>query len=164
MKTLTVVRHAHAENARPGADDTDRALSRRGQKEATLAATTFAARNPDVDLLLASPARRARATAEAFAQALGFEARAIEYDERLYLAGADTLFVVVQALDGSLRHVVLIGHNPGMSEFVRALTGDEVARELRTAEARSCRCDISNWEDLAERCGAPADDQRTRSC
>lgn len=149
MKTLTVVRHAHAENARPDRDDKDRALSPRGRKEATLAAVTFAASRPDADLLLASPARRARATAEAFAQALGLETRAIEYEERLYLAGVDTLFAVVQALAGSLSHVVLIGHNPGVSEFVRALTDDSAAAELATAAVRSFRCDVGTWQDVA---------------
>lgn len=158
MKTLTVVRHAHAEGARAGLDDRDRALSPRGQQEATLAAAKFAAARGDADRILSSPARRAHASAEAFAQALGFDARAVDYDDRLYLAGRDTLFDVVRGLESWLQHVVVIGHNPGMSEFVRALTGDDSTGELATAAVRSFRCDIDDWQSLGEGSGAPMDE------
>jgi phosphohistidine phosphatase len=148
VKTLSVVRHAHAENALPGKDDRDRVLSQRGQSEAAVAAARFAIDHPDADLVLASPARRARATAEAFAQALGFDARAVEADERLYLASADLLFEIVRQLDESLRHVVLIGHNPGVSHFVRELADDVQVEELATSAVRTLQCDVTAWPEL----------------
>jgi phosphohistidine phosphatase len=148
VKTLSVVRHAHAENAPPGKHDRDRVLSQRGQREAAIAAAKFATDYPDADLVLASPARRARATAEAFAQALGFDGRAVESDERLYLAGAELLFEIVRALDESFRHVVLIGHNPGVSAFVRELTDDVQAEELATGAVRTFQCDVGAWQEL----------------
>lgn len=156
-RSLTVVRHAHAENARPGKEDFDRALSVRGQSETAIAAAKFAASSPDPDLLLASPARRAHATAEAFAQALALDARAIEFDERLFLASSDILFAVLQSLDSSIRNVVLVGHNPGMSDFVRTLSSDPGAKDLSTAEYRSFACGVNEWQELAPGSGIPVD-------
>ncbi len=147
-RTLTLVRHAHADNARPGQEDADRPLSGRGQKEAALAAAAFGAAARDPDLLLASPSRRTRATADALAQSLGLGGGAVQFDDRLYLAPVDTLLEVLQASADARRHIVVIGHNPGLSDFVRTLTGDPDATDLPTAGVRSYRCDIRHWRDL----------------
>jgi phosphohistidine phosphatase len=147
MKTLTVVRHAHAENARPGQEDADRGLSARGQQEAAATATHLATFDPSPDLLLVSPARRARSTAEALTQALAFDPPAVIFDDRLYNASVDTLFEVVRAVPAAPRHVVVVGHNPGLSAFIRALTGTD--RELAPAGIWSCEISLDGWQTLA---------------
>lgn len=154
-RTLTVVRHAHSEAARPGQDDADRPLSARGQREAGLAAVAFARSvdRQDVPLLLASPSRRTRATAEEFARALGLDPASVQTDERLYLASVDALFDVLQGVEDAQRHVVVIGHNPGLSDFVRALSGDATVTDLPPAAVKRFDCALRGWRNLTASSG-----------
>jgi phosphohistidine phosphatase len=154
-RTLTVVRHAHAEPARPGQDDADRPLSTRGQREAGLAAVAFARtlNAQEVPLLLTSPSRRTRATAEEFARALGLDPAAVRLDDRLYLASVDALFDVLQGSDDGQRHVVVIGHNPGLSDFVRALSGDGAIADLPPAAVKRFECVLRGWRNLTTSSG-----------
>ena len=64
MKTLLLLRHAKAENAAPGSSDINRALNERGKKEAQAIGTFIRKQNLTVELVLCSPAVRARETAE----------------------------------------------------------------------------------------------------
>ena len=154
-RTLSVVRHAHAEPARPGQDDSERPLSARGQREAGLAAVAFARTvdKQEVPLLLASPSRRTRATAEEFARALGLDPSSVRLDDRLYLASVDGLFDVLQGADDPQHHIVLIGHNPGLSDFVRALAGDATVTDLPPAAVKRFDCALRGWRNLTASSG-----------
>jgi len=147
-RLLTLVRHAHADNARPGQEDAARPLSVRGQREAGLAASGFASAFPAAQFILASPSRRTRSTAEAFEMALGLGSGSTHYEDKLYLASVDALFEVVQSIDQRHAHVVVIGHNPGLSEFVRAFSGVHGMADLPPAAVKTFSCELRTWREL----------------
>ena len=64
MRELVLLRHAHAESAAPGQDDFDRPLSRDGLAEAEAAGAWLRKQSWTPDLIVCSPARRARETLE----------------------------------------------------------------------------------------------------
>jgi phosphohistidine phosphatase len=131
---LTILRHGHAIDTAPGGGrDFDRPLSPRGHDEALRAGRQIAAEVGLPDLALVSPALRTRQTAEALGS-VGLEPRAREYPDELYLATLPTLLTHLRAAQGTLGHVLLVGHNPGLSELVTALRGDETHAGLGTAE------------------------------
>ena len=55
---LLLWRHAHAHDALPGQSDMDRALSRKGEKQASAMASWLNERLPADTLILCSPAKR----------------------------------------------------------------------------------------------------------
>ena len=63
MKTLVLVRHAKSSWGKPGLEDRDRPLSRRGKRDAPRMGKRLAKQGVKPDLVLSSPARRALATA-----------------------------------------------------------------------------------------------------
>ena len=69
MKKLYIVRHTKKEDEDLNQDDYDRELSEDGKTEAKNIAENFAKKNPQIDLIVASPAKRTRDTAEIFAKA-----------------------------------------------------------------------------------------------
>jgi phosphohistidine phosphatase len=142
VKRLTLVRHAHADTEQHPVKDFDRPLSDRGIEQARNAAAAFAAGRPEVDLILSSPAQRAFATAEAFATALGYAPRRIVTELPLYLASPETILLLLEKLDETLRHVLVVGHNPGLSALARQLSGNLQMGELNTAAVYSA--DVSN--------------------
>jgi phosphohistidine phosphatase len=131
---LTILRHGHATETAPGGGrDFDRPLSPRGHDEALRAGRQIAAEVGPPDLALVSPALRTRQTAEAL-DGVGLAPRAREYPDELYLATLPTLLERLRAARGTVAHLLLVGHNPGLSELVAALRGDETHAGLGTAE------------------------------
>lgn len=73
------------------------------------------------DLVLSSPAVRARETIEIVIKAAG--ETELRFDQRIYEAGPLRLLEVISQIDEDKRSVLLVGHNPGMEELLQALTG-----------------------------------------
>ena len=73
------------------------------------------------DLLLSSPAIRARETIETIIKAAKLPSE-LRYDQRIYEAGPLRLFEVVSQIEDEHITVLLVGHNPGMEELLQLLT------------------------------------------
>ncbi|HSC07855.1 MAG TPA: histidine phosphatase family protein [Steroidobacteraceae bacterium] len=147
MRRLTLVRHAKSDWKNSDLKDFDRPLNRRGQKEAPQMAELLAAQQVRVDLLLTSPAVRALETARLFARALNYPPRRLKSDERLYLAQPKEILEVVRGIGSRVRHLMLVGHNPGLSEFAQALSNDSELGELPTSAVYAVDLDIRSWGD-----------------
>jgi phosphohistidine phosphatase len=121
---VTLVRHAHSEWPGYAGKDYDRPLTDRGMEDALATAREILAAGLKPDLLLSSAARRARDTSQILARELGLVAGAVRFSDRLYNASAATLEMAVQDASSRSKHIMLVAHNPGISDFARALTGD----------------------------------------
>ena len=127
MKYLTVLRHAKSSWDHPGLNDHDRPLNERGKLAAPavcsfLHKTYFGGSGKDPLLprperLIASSAIRTVSTAQFAREALGLLPADLLLDTHLYLASSDTILNVVRNLDEAWKHVMLVGHNPGLHEF-----------------------------------------------
>lgn len=115
MRRLTLVRHGHAE-ARAEGGDFYRALSAQGRSETTRTAAALSARLPAPDSMLASEALRTHETAQLLSEHLK-SATVIKTSKALYHASSSTLLDVIQGTPNSVQHLLLVGHNPGLSEL-----------------------------------------------
>jgi phosphohistidine phosphatase len=115
--TLLLMRHA--KSAYPdGVADFDRPLAPRGEREAGLAGDWLRANLPGVDAVLCSTATRARATLER----TGVDAPA-RYASRLYGATPGAVLDELNGVGGDVATVLLIGHEPTMSQVALGLAG-----------------------------------------
>ena len=147
MRCLTLIRHAHAEAERAGIKDFDRSLSETGVREARAAALKLAAENPQVDLILSSPAVRALQTAQIFARALAYPEPRIGTDASLYLASPDAILAALEDIEDAVRHVLVFGHNPGISILARQLSANSRMPELNTAGVFSIQLTLPSWAE-----------------
>ncbi len=142
--SLYVLRHAKAE--RDGfADDHERPLRKRGRKAAR-AIGRFLTRIGEVpELVLASSAVRARETAELALAAGHWETR-LELQDGIYEASPATLSRIAAAVTGAER-VLVVGHQPALSLWIRALTG---GREPAFPTGALARLDfeLARWSAL----------------
>ena len=122
MKILTLIRHAKSSWKDPSLPDWDRPLNKRGRRDAPMMGGRLAGREAYADLLITSSAVRAVATAEAIAEAIEYPADEISVDERLYGADEYEILEVIQGLDDAWERVMLIAHNPGLTDLVNALS------------------------------------------
>jgi phosphohistidine phosphatase len=120
-RTLVILRHAKAEQSATGRDE-DRSLTSRGHADASAAGAWLATGGYLPDAVLCSPSRRTRQTWHDVAIALtsvmsGGGGPVVSYHPHLYDGDVDTLIDLLRALSPDARSVLLIGHNPAVSEL-----------------------------------------------
>ena len=142
-RTLVVVRHAKSDWGQAMPDE-KRPLNDRGRREAPLIGRWLAEHVDALDLVVCSPATRARQTWRLAAGTLPPSVKA-HYDERVYAAGPRELMAVVEELDDGVGTAVLVGHNPGLAELVELLCGERV--ELKTSAVAVLRWE-GTWADV----------------
>ena len=127
-RTLVLLRHAKAETPGDRAD-VDRRLTSRGRKDANAAGAWMAAQKLHPDLVLCSPAARTRQTWEGVSLGLG-DARPgdtpeVRYEEGLYDGGRTEIFDLLRAVPDTVRTVLVVGHNPTISDVSTMLVPDD---------------------------------------
>lgn len=123
MKTLLVMRHAKSSWDSPQLKDFARPLAQRGLDDIPKMAARLRARGASVEAIVCSPAERTLSTAALLAAQLGLEPSRVNSNPELYFAGAPMLLRAVQGFDDGLEAVMLVGHNPAVTDFVNALAG-----------------------------------------
>jgi phosphohistidine phosphatase len=123
--------------------DFDRPLSERGKSDAQLIGEYI--RKSKADLVISSPAERARQTAELALKAAGLKVE-LRFDKRIYDAEVHRLLNVISQIEDAAKSVVLIGHNPGFEELLEALTGEN--RDLPTASLACIELRAERWSKV----------------
>jgi phosphohistidine phosphatase len=112
MKTLFLIRHAKSSWATIGQPDHERPLELRGQKDAPRMAKYLKQLGVKPDLIVSSPAVRARTTAEYFAKEFGIDAKSIDIQQDIYEADERDIAHVIRSLPEDKHTVLIFGHNP----------------------------------------------------
>jgi phosphohistidine phosphatase len=147
-RRLTLLRHGKAQSIDACAEDFERALTRRGIIEAQEMAARIIHRDLVPDLILVSPAERAWATAEIIANACDLDPKQVQCARELYLATPDTTWRLLAPRDASLRHIMICGHNPGLSQLAGRLGPKPQTRELPTAGIATAVWHNADWATL----------------
>jgi phosphohistidine phosphatase len=124
VRHVILVRHAHAEWPEYNGRDFDRPLTSRGLDDARRTAEAIKDAGLVAGLLLTSPARRTLQTAGFIATTLGLSDQAVQPVQALYNAPAGILHNELRNVAAAARTVILVAHNPGISELARMLTGN----------------------------------------
>ncbi|MGR2752696.1 SixA phosphatase family protein [Agromyces arachidis] len=148
MKTLVLVRHAKSSWGDPAIPDHDRPLNDRGRRDAPEMGRRLRERGTAPDAILSSTAARARTTAEAIAAALGLQPDAVTLDEGLYGASADAILGAVGVLDEGIATVMVVAHDPGLSELVWRMSGE--VEHMPTCAVAEFRFAAASWAEVAE--------------
>lgn len=156
MKILGLLRHAKSDWDDMSTRDFDRGLNDRGRRGAALIGDHIREHGVKWEVMVASPAERVKRTIDqAFPDAQPV------FDERLYLASAETILETVADHAGDAAAVLAIGHNPGMQEVLFDLVSpqnenglfDEASAKFPTAAYAVFACDIDDWSQLSKGCG-----------
>ena len=148
MKKIYLVRHAKSSWDNPSLGDIDRPLNQRGRKSAPLMGHRLAERGVSVDLIISSPANRARSTAEYIASAIGYDIDAIEINNLIYFEGASTMLDVIQQTSEDIQSLMIVGHNPDMSSLFHTLS-DSRGMDMPTCAVASLEFD-GEWSELEQ--------------
>ncbi|HEY5790212.1 MAG TPA: histidine phosphatase family protein [Gammaproteobacteria bacterium] len=126
-RELLILRHAKSDWNTAAASDFERPLNDRGKRDAPRVGAWLAAQGWLPDHVVASPAKRAKATARKVCQELGVDPDAIDWQPRAYLADVPTLLSLLARCPVAAERVLLVGHNPGLEELLATLVGETLA-------------------------------------
>lgn len=145
MKTLLILRHGKSSWDHPELNDHDRPLKKRGRRDAPRMGKLLKKETLVPDLILSSTAERAFRTAELVAENCGY-AGSIQRAETLYHGSPEDFAGVLVEVDDASDCVMIVGHNPGLEELLRILTGK--AERLPTAALARVKLPIMSWKQL----------------
>ena len=91
------------------------------------------------------------------ARELKVAATQLRQDERLYLASPPDLLAVVRELGGDAKHLMVFGHNPGITEFANQLSAGERIDNLPTCGVFTALFEVADWGDLGWQSGQEAE-------
>jgi len=152
MKELILLRHAKSDWGDPELRDFDRPLNQRGEKNAPTMGERLRLRGVQPERIVSSPAKRAVETGRLVIRKLILLEARLVFDERIYEAATSELFRVIGDFDSTCRQVMLLGHNPGLTELAHQLCGLGIDN-LPTCGAVGIRLNVENWKDLIPGCG-----------
>jgi len=138
---IWLLRHAAAEDGAESGRDADRALTPEGERRARAVARGLASLEPGIELVLTSPYRRARQTADPAARELGLSRRLRE--SRALEPGRDPAEILEEIRAEETGGVLLVGHEPHLG----ALLGRLVAgRPLLTIPLKKAAVARVEWD------------------
>jgi phosphohistidine phosphatase len=150
MKTLFLVRHASAEiNAM--AQDIERNLDETGKREAAILGEHFAKLKVKPQSALVSPANRTMQTFEkAFNQNNGAAPIAVKVVPKLYNAHYLTILEQVQQTDDAVEHLLVVAHNPGLSQLASFICKQDNGFQLPTSGMLMFQSKANKWSELKD--------------
>ena len=144
MKTLTVLRHAKSSWKYASLADSERPLNKRGKRDAPVMGERLARTGIRPSLIVSSPAVRAWTTAKIIAEAISYPREFLQRDQRLYLAGMRTIIDVVAEQDLGFNSIMIVGHNPGLTDFANYLVPG-LTSNVPTCGIVSVDIDSDDW-------------------
>jgi len=109
-------------------DETDfnRPITDRGKRGAQRMGIYLAQKDLKPDMVISSPAERAKTTAQKMMKAMGETDHYIIYDHRVYQNSLDDLLEVLSGISEETKRVILVGHNPGLEELLTYLCNKKI--------------------------------------
>jgi len=95
-------------------------------------------------LIVSSPAVRAWTTAKIIANEIGYPREFLQRDNGLYLASVNGILDVIVAQDPGFNSLMLVGHNPGFTDFANYLVPG-LTNNMPTAGVVSVELDSEDW-------------------
>ena len=150
MKTLTLFRHATANNKQLLQHDSDRKLSELGQLQAKSVAMQLRQKNCFPDYIICSPTKRTMKTATILCDLLQLNPP-FKTDNTIYTGDLEEILAILSCLRTPC-HLFLVGHNPIISclahELCNAATKMHLPNFLPPAGVVSLEFDMENWDEL----------------
>ena len=145
-----MLRHAKSSWAEASLADHERTLSTRGKRDAPKMGKRLAAREVSPSLIISSSAVRARRTAKIIAAALKYPAESLQIERDLYLATAEKILELVRSQEDNVSDLLVVGHNPGLTELVNRLLPELDLDNLATSGVVAMDFDTTKWSEIDE--------------
>jgi phosphohistidine phosphatase len=148
MKNLLIMRHAKSDWNNSSLTDFDRPLNERGAKIAPLIGKELLHRKKIPELIISSPANRAKATAQMVAESCIYEGEII-FEKDFYLGSLGEIIEIIRKKAKDHSCIMVVGHNPTWETLVSKLCKSSTNIQMPTAAVASIFFDMDAWTQLS---------------
>jgi len=148
-KTLILVRHAKSSWKDTKLNDIQRPLNKRGNKDAPKMGKFMAEHNIQPEVIFSSPGLRALTTARLISVKIGIKPSDIIVDDNIYTFNSEELLNAINALNNKYKKVMIVGHNPAITDLVNYLSGSKIDN-VPTCGVAVLRFSINSWKKVSK--------------
>ncbi len=154
MKTLYIIRHA--KSSWDGIeDDFDRPLNSRGKSNAPMMGHVLFNKNIKPDLIISSPALRAKTTALLIAKEIGYDKDSMIFNETIYESSTQNIIDIINHISDEVDSLAIVGHNPALTDVINVLSGSGRLDNLPTMGVFAVKFDLNSWKEVNYNSGEP---------
>jgi phosphohistidine phosphatase len=146
MKKVFVIRHGKSSWENPSWKDVERPLLKKGKKRTKRIAKFLKLNNFVPDLMLVSPAKRAKMTAKIINEVFD-NTIPVREEKAVYYGDENDLDALLYGLDNKIKTVFIIGHNPDLTDWVNRYKRPEIWN-LPTSGVFGVSFSTEKWEDI----------------
>lgn len=149
MKALYIMRHAKSSWDDLDKSDFDRPLNDRGERDAPRMGKRLKEKDIHPDLIICSPAKRTWSTSKRIADILKYPKKNIKTVKSLYHADEEIILETLQNVNDNANVVILVGHNPGLTDFTNTLSEDETNIDnIPTCGIVAFEFKVESWKEI----------------
>jgi len=146
MFEIVLVRHGKSSWEFNVSDD-QRPLKSRGYKDVSMVASAFKSQNFTPEIILTSPAKRAKDTAEIFIKKAEYEGIEIKKIDEMYDFSGNKVIKFVKSMGKRHKKIMLFGHNNAFTSISNTF-GSILIDNLPTSGLVHMKFNISEWSKL----------------
>lgn len=150
MKKLCIIRHAKSSWKDFTLDDFDRPLNKRGMLNAPFMGNKLKDKNLVPDIIISSPALRAKTTAEIIAKKVNYNKK-IVFKKDIYEVGMSALHKILAKIDDDNTIVFLFGHNPELNMLAKKYV--DFDENIVTSGVVEIEFDCDSWNQISAKNG-----------
>ena len=148
MSELYLMRHAKSAWNQPGARDHDRLLTNEGIERTQKIIAFIRKQQINFDLIICSTATRAKNTAIIVASGIHYDNEKIQTEKSLYDSDTDSYFEILEMIPDSIQSVLLVAHNPTISEFLLKISPLPEEQFLPTSGLAGLHMNCDTWKKI----------------
>jgi phosphohistidine phosphatase len=147
-KKLFIIRHAKSSWKDLELSDFNRPLNSRGKKNAPMMGERLRDKNVVADIIISSPALRAKKTAKIIAKKVRYS-KEIIYDENIYASTGMLIHKIVKKIDDKNDSAFFIGHNSDLNMFAQEYVNFD--ENIVTCGIVEIEFDCKHWKDISKK-------------
>jgi phosphohistidine phosphatase len=151
MKTLYIIRHWKSSWENPLLDDFDRPLSDKGKNSVKLIWEKLKEKKINPDLVLSSPAKRAKKTAEKISESLWYKKEKIIFEKWIYdnhMKWVDYYLALIMWIKDKYNSVFIVWHNYAWNELANYLIWKDIWN-IPTSWVVCIKFKIKSWKEIS---------------
>ncbi len=147
MKTLFITRHAKSSWEHPVSSDLERPIIENGIRKTKKIIKFLLQKKINIDYIMCSHATRAIETAHLLSDGLNYPKSNIDINPNIYKSDEEGLLNEVLALPNTKNNVIIIGHNPALTQFANNFLHPKIDF-LPTSAMVSISFETETWETI----------------